>query len=73
MVEEDRKAHMITGCVVARNHTEDLRRITEWLLVARVEECGVAGVKTRGDRMHFKVGGDATSFDREIHQSAIAV
>ena len=73
MVKEDRKAHKITGCDVARNDTEDLRRITEWLLVARVEECGVAGVETRGYCVRFKVGGDATSFDREIHWSAITV
>jgi len=64
---------MITRYIIAGNDTEDLRRITQWSLIARVEECGVAGVKARGYCSHIKVGGDSTSFDREFSRSAVTI
>jgi len=66
-MDENRNAYrMITRYVVAGNDAEDLCRIAERLLIARIKERGIAGVKTRRDCANFRFGRDATSFDREI-------
>jgi len=64
---------MVTQYVVARNDTEDLHRISEWLLIAGIEECGITGVKADCDCPDFRVGRDATSFDREISHFSITI
>jgi len=64
---------MITRYIIAGYDTEDLRGITEWSLITRVEECGVAGVKAHRHCSHIKVGGDSTSFDREFSRSAVTI
>jgi hypothetical protein len=73
-VDGNRQAYwMITRYIAARNDTEYSCRTTERLLITGVEECGVARVKTQGDRPYFKVGRDAASFDREISQLVITI
>ena len=64
---------MVTRYVVARNDTEDLRRITERLLITGIEEYGITGMKAHCDCPDFRVGRDATSFDREISQFSITI
>jgi hypothetical protein len=64
LLEEDRKTYRVmTRCSVAGNDAKDLGWTAEWLFVASVEERGVAGVEAYGDRPHFRVGRNATSFD----------
>ena len=57
---------MIARYIVARNDAEDLCWVAEWLLVAGIEERGIAGIETRGDRPYSKISGYAAPFDREF-------
>lgn len=66
---------MIARYIVARDDAEDPRRVTERLLVAGVEEGGIAGVGAHGNCPYFsfRVGRDATLFNREIGHFVVAI
>ena len=64
---------MNAGCIAIRDHTEYLRWVAEWLLIAGIKERGIAGVEAHGDRPDFKVGRDTTSFDRKIGHSVVTI
>ena len=64
---------MVARDTVAGNDTEDPLRISQRLPITRVEECGVAGVKTRRDCPNSRLGGDATPHDEEISRFVAAV
>lgn len=68
MLKEGKKAYrMITRYIITRNDAEDIRWVAKGLLIARIEEGGIPGIKTRGDRCpRSENSGNSTSFDREV-------